>query len=478
MRAMRRFIFPNILYGASTAFAAITISAQAPAQPDWPRIEEEALRHFQALVRMNTTDPPGGERPAAEYLKHVLDREGIPTQLFALEPHRPNVVARLKGNGKKRPLLILGHTDTVNIDEKKWSFPPFSAARDGGYIYGRGTVDDKDNVTAALMAMLTLKRLNVPLDRDVIFLSEAGEEGTTRVGIQFMVNQHFPEIDAEYCFAEGGNVTREAGKVKYASVQTLEKIPHAVELVARGPSGHASVPLKTNAVVHLSEAIGKAAQWRVPIRLNETTRVYFERLASISGPESAARYRALLSNDPKISGPADDYLLEHEPRHASMIRTSISPTMIQAGYRLNVIPSEVRATLDVRMHPSDNPEAFLAELRKAINDPAVDVNFTSRDVRPGTGSARLDYEGFKVLEAAVKKHYDAVTLPTMSTGATDMAYLRAKGMQCYGIGPALDIEDGPKGFGAHSDQERIVESELYRFVRFHYDAVAELARAR
>jgi acetylornithine deacetylase/succinyl-diaminopimelate desuccinylase-like protein len=161
-----------------------------------------------------------------------------------------------------------------------------------------------------------------------------------------------------------------------------------------------------------------------------------------------------------------------------MIRTSISPTMIQAGYRLNVIPSEVRAALDVRMHPSDNPETFLAELRRVINDPAVEVNWAARDVRPGADSARLDSDGFKVVEAAVKQHYNAVTLPTMSTGATDMAYLRAKGMQCYGIGPALDAEDGPMGFGAHSDQERILEQELYRFVRFHYDVVAELATAR
>jgi acetylornithine deacetylase/succinyl-diaminopimelate desuccinylase-like protein len=458
--------------------AGAMLYAQGPAQPDWPRIEEETLKHFQALVRMNTTDPPGGERPAAEYLKQVLDEAGIPTQLFALEENRPNVVARLKGSGKKRPLLIMGHTDTVNIDEKKWSFPPFSAARDSGYIYGRGTLDDKDNATAALMVMLTLKRLKVPLDRDVIFLAEAGEEGTTRVGIQFMANQHFPEIDAEYCLAEGGNVTREGGKVKFASIQTLEKIPRAIELVARGPSGHASVPLKGNAVAHLAEAVSKAAEWRVPIKLNETTRVYFQRLAAISAPEDAARYRAILSNDPKVSGPADDYFLEHEPRHASMIRTSISPTMIQAGYRVNVIPSEVRATLDVRMHPGDNPEHFLDQLKKVINDPAVDVRYAARDVRPGTDSARLDFEAFKVAEAAVKKVYGAVTLPTMGTGATDMAYLRGKGMQCYGIGPAIDVEDGPKGFGAHSDQERIVESELYRFVRFNYEVAYELARAK
>jgi acetylornithine deacetylase/succinyl-diaminopimelate desuccinylase-like protein len=459
---------------AVLAAAAATLSAQ-PFQPDWAAVEREALNHFQALVRINTTDPPGGERPAVEYLKQVLDREGIPSRQFSVEDHRPNLVARLKGNGGKRPLLIMGHTDTVNIDEKKWRFPPFSAARDGGFIYGRGTVDDKDNVTAALMVMLLLKRMNVPLARDVIFLAEAGEEGNARVGIKFMTEQHFAEIDAEFCLAEGGNVTREGGKVRYASVQTLEKLPRAIELVARGPAGHGSVPLKTNAVTHLASAVSRVAEWKAPIRLNETTRVYFERLAAISTPADAARYRALLSADPRVSGPADDYLIEHEPRHASMIRTSSSPTIIQAGYRVNVIPSEVRATLDVRMHPGDDPAAFLAELRKVVNDPAVEVNWAPRDVRPATDSARLDSEAFRTIEAMVKKHYDTTTLPTMSTGATDMAYVRGKGIQCYGIGPAIDVEDGALGFGAHSDQERIDERELLRFVRFHYDLVAGLA---
>ncbi len=145
------------------------------------------MEHFQAVLRFDTSDPPGNERPAAEYLKQVLEREGIATTVFELEPNRLNVVARLKGNGSKRPLLIMGHTDVVNVDPAKWTFPPFSATRNGGYVYGRGTVDDKDNVAAALMTMLLLKRSAVPLARDVIFLAEAGEEGTTRVGIQFMV---------------------------------------------------------------------------------------------------------------------------------------------------------------------------------------------------------------------------------------------------------------------------------------------------
>jgi acetylornithine deacetylase/succinyl-diaminopimelate desuccinylase-like protein len=459
-----------------TCAAAATTFAQSQSPSNTSAIEEETMRHFQAIVQMDTTDPPGREKPAADYIKALFDKEGIPAKVFALEPHRPNVVARLKGNGKKRPLLIMGHTDTVNVDPKKWTYPPFSATRNGGYVYGRGTVDDKDNVVAAVMTMLLLKRQNVPLDRDVIFLAEAGEEGSVRYGIKYMVEQHFPEIEAEFCYAEGGGVTREKGQVKFASIQTLEKIPRAIELTAKGVAGHGSVPLKSNPVAHLSTAVGKVAAWKPPITINETTGAYFKRLATISTPEDAKRYRDILSTDPKLSGPADDYFLENEPRHASMIRTSLSPTIFQAGYRVNVIPSEAKATIDVRVHPDEDPEKVLEQVRQVVNDPAIDVSWAQRDVRPH-GTTRLNTEAFKILEAAVTKHYKATTLPTMSTGATDMAYLRAKGISCYGVGPATDIEDGPKGFGAHSDQERILEAELHRFVGFHYDIVADLARA-
>jgi acetylornithine deacetylase/succinyl-diaminopimelate desuccinylase-like protein len=459
------------------ALAAAPLTAQRAPEPNWTAVEEETLRHFQAIVRMDTTDPPGGEKPVADYLKSVLERDGIPVQVFALEPNRPNIVARLKGSGRKRPLLIMGHTDTVNVDAKKWSHPPFSAVREGGYVYGRGTVDDKDNVVGALMTMLLLKRLNVPLDRDVIFLAEAGEEGSTRIGIQFMVNQHFAEIDAEFCYAEGGNVTRVNGKVKFASVQTLEKIPRAIRLTAKGTAGHGSVPLEDNAVAHLGEAVGAVAQWTPPTRLNETTATYFKRLATVSTPEEAERYRNALSPDPKVAEPAQQYLRKNEPRHWSMLRTSLSPTIIQGGYRSNVIPSEATANIDVRQAPDEDPAQFLELVRAVVNDPNVDVSYANPASagRPPTPNARLDSEAFKVLETMLTKHYQAITLPTMSTGATDMSYLRRNGMQCYGIGPALDIEDGPKGFGAHSDQERILESELHRFVRFNFDAVAALA---
>ena len=459
-----------------TGMVAGLMATQGAGQPDWDRVNVETLQHFQELVRFDTSDPPGGEAPAVAYLRSVLEKEGISVEVFALEANRPNLVARLKGTGKKRPILIMGHTDVVNVDPKKWTHPPFGAVRDGGYIYGRGTVDDKDNVVASLMTMLLLKRLNVPLDRDVIFLAEAGEEGSTRVGIRYMTQEHFPSIEAEYCLAEGGGVSRSGGKVKFASVQTLEKTPRAIDLVARGVAGHGSVPLRTNPIAHLSAAVARIAEWKPPIRLNDTTRAYFKRLAALSTPADAKRYLDIIGADPKLAAAADEYFLEHEPRHASMIRTSISPNLIQGGYRVNVIPSEARATLDVRTHPDDNPEQLLAEVRNVVNDPAIEVAWGQRDVRPSASSAELDSEAFTAIEAGIKKHYDTVTLPTMSTGATDMAYLRARGIQCFGVGPATDTEDGPKGFGAHSDQERILESELYRFVRFYYDLVRTLTQ--
>ncbi len=449
--------------------------AQSVPQPDWIRLQDETMRHYQAILRLDTSNPPGNERLVAEYLKQVFDKEGIPAQVLALDANRANVVARLKGNGRKRPLLIMGHSDVVTVDSAKWAHPPFSATRDGGYVYGRGAVDDKDNLTAALMTMLLLKRLNVPLDRDVIFLAESGEEGSTRVGIQFMVDQHFADLDAEYCLAEGGGVTRRNGEVKYATVQTLEKRGRGIELTARGIAGHGSVPLKSNAIVHLAAAVARIGEWRPEIRLNETTRTYFQRLAALSPPEVAKYYRDVLSTDPAVRMAADNWLFENEPRHSSMLRTSASPNIFTGGYRSNVIPSEAKATLDVRMLPDEDPEKFIQEMRRIINDPAVEVRFPGAFGRPPGVETKLDSEAFKLIEASVSRVYNTVTLPTMGTGATDMAFLRAKGVQCFGIGPATDMEDGPKGFGAHSDQERILESELHRFVRFNWDIVTSLA---
>jgi len=472
--------------GVLTAVAALSIGgppriqAQTGPAPDWPRLYDETLRHFQALLRLDTQNPPGNEYLVTDFVKSVLEKEGIPVQIFASDPKRPNLVARLKGSGKKKPLLYMGHSDVVTVDPKKWTFPPFSATLDGCYIYGRGSLDDRPRVVAGLMTLLTLKRLNVPLDRDVIFLVESGEEGTTEVGIEYMTDQHADSIAAEYCLAEAGLTARIGGKVNYAAVEMVEKLPRRMELVATGPSGHASRPLQGNAIVHLAAAVAAVGRWRVPVRLNATTTAFFKRMAEIMPEPEAALYRALLDPGSAAADAADSYLSENVPGYASMLRTSISPTIIEGGYRINVIPSEAMAALDVRMLPDEQPDQFLAAMTRVINDPSVVARFVNERgaMRPAGRPARLDSEAFAAIQSAASRNYDTVTIPMMGTGATDMAQVRAKGAECYGIGPAADVEDGPKGYGAHSDQERILESELYRFVRFSYEIVSDLARAR
>jgi acetylornithine deacetylase/succinyl-diaminopimelate desuccinylase-like protein len=457
-------------------FAAVAAGlAQAQtSNVDWTRVNAEVLDHFQALVRIDTQNPPGNETAAVDYLRKVLEGAGIATRTFALEPNRANLVARIKGSGAARPLLVMAHTDTVKVDPAKWTHPPFSAHREGGYIYGRGTVDDKDNVATALVTALMLKRMNVPLKRDVIFFFEAGEEASTKFGIEYMVNNHWAEIDAELCLAEGGRVARTGGQLKYSSIQTAEKIPWGIKLTSRGPAGHGSVPLQTNAIVHLSQAVAKIAAWQSPMRLNDTTRYYFERLAGLSDPASAARYNGLL--DPQKSEAVQTYLAANEPAHNSMIRTSISPNIIKGGYQVNVIPSDAEATLDVRALPDEDMPALIERVKAVIGDPAIQVAAENRNQRPAAPASKLD-DTFKLLEEVTRQVFNGIpTLPTMSTGATDMAFLRAKGVQCYGIGPAIDTEDGPKGFGAHSDQERILEASLYQFMRFNWEAVTKLAR--
>lgn len=454
---------------------AVAVTGVAVAQ-DWKSVEEETMRHFQALIRLDTSDPGSTEEKAAKYLVDILTKEGIEVKLFEVMKGRPNVVARLRGSGKKRPILIMGHTDTVTVDAKKWKHPPFGAVREGGYVYGRGTIDDKDNVVACLMTMLLLKRQNVPLDRDIIFLAEAGEEGHTRAGIQYMVGAHFAEIDAEYCLAEGWGPVRRGGKLRFVGVATTEKTPFRAVLTARGPAGHGSRPIQANALVHLSQAVVKVANYRPPMRLNDTTRTYFERLANISTPEEAERYKSLL--DPAKTDAVQDYLAANEPGNYSALRTTISPTIVQGGYRSNVIPSEAQATLDIRLAPGEDGPAFLETLRKLIADPQVELTRAVADIRPQSAPSPLNNEAFRAIEAAGREIYPEVpTIPTMMTGATDMANLRAKGMQCYGIGPMLDEEDAALGYGAHSDQERILEESVHKFVRYQHSIVTSLARA-
>src|SRR6185436_16676106 len=262
---------PRLTALALAVAATCALGAQAPAAPlDWNALRAEVLDRYRALVRIDST--AGRETLVVNYLKQVLEAEGIPTQTFALDPARANLVARLKGNGARRPLLILAHTDVVGVQREKWPVDPFGAVQKDGYIWGRGSKDDKPVLAANLIAMLMLKRLGVPLDRDVIFLAESGEEADlTGVGINYMVREHFAEIEAEFAMTEGGGATIDGGRVTRVNIGTAEKLPARVRLVANGIAGHGSAPRLDNALVHLGAAVEKVGRWETPMRLNDTT---------------------------------------------------------------------------------------------------------------------------------------------------------------------------------------------------------------
>ena len=460
-------------------YLLVTFVWSAPVQRptiDWGPLQAEILRHFRALVQIDTSNPPGNEITAVEYLQKVLTAEGIPSKILALEASRPNLVARLKGNGSKRPLLLLAHTDVVGVQRDKWPMDPFGAVLRDGYVWGRGTTDDKDNLTANLMVFLLVKRSGVPLDRDLIFLAESGEEADpTGVGIRFLIERHFDELDAEFALGEGPGATIADGRVRRVQIATTEKVPRRVRLVARGMSGHGSIPRLDNAVTHLASAVQKIGTWTLPVRLNETTRRYFEKLAVVSTPDRAARYRSIV--DGHGAEAAERYLAEHEPEHFAVLRTSLVPTMLQAGIAPNVIPSTAEAVIDIRALPDEDVPRLMAEISKRIADPAITV-LPLPSPRPMARPSPVDSEMYRILEDAASQIYpDATVLPGMMTAATDMAQLRAKGVHAYGIGPAMAGMDFTQ-HAWHSDVERLPEDSLYQFVRFVWTAVIDAVATR
>jgi acetylornithine deacetylase/succinyl-diaminopimelate desuccinylase-like protein len=437
-------------------------------QPDFDKARAEAVEHLTALVKLDTSNPPGNEILAAEYIKSLLDREGIASEIFESAPGRASIVARLAGNGKKKPLLLMGHLDVVGVEREHWTVDPFGAEIKDGYLYGRGSSDDKGMDAANLEVFLLLHRLKVPLDRDVILLAEAGEEGTSEFGIDFLVEKHWDKIECEYALNEGGETEIRDGKVRFVGVSTTQKVPRGMVVTARGSSGHGSMPRMDNAVTHLAAAIAKIGDWQSPMRLNETTRTFFERLAKISPPEEAYLYTHL--EDLAVQ----QKLRVTELRYNSVLRTSIVPTIIQGGFRENVIPAVATATLDVRALPDEDIDQLMATLRKLVNDPAVTIERrTTGQRRPAPPPTRLDTEMFHALERAQQQVFPAaVTLPIMQTGATDSAQLRAKGVQAYDIAIPESPEETRR---IHGNDERVSIEALGQFIQYVYAAVTDVA---
>jgi len=463
---MLRFLSRILIAGALLCSSAI-----AQQSPDFTAAQTEAVKFLGELVKIDTSNPPGNETRAAEYIKGVLAAEGITAQIFESAPGRGNIVARLKGNGKKKPLLLMGHLDVVGVERDKWTMDPFAATIKDGYLYGRGSVDDKSMDAANLEVFLLLHRMKVPLDRDVILLAEAGEEGTSQYGIDFMVEKHWDEIACEYALNEGGDVPEEDGKTQYVAISTTQKVPRGFSIIAHGTSGHGSAPRLDNAIAHLAAAVDKAARWEAPMRLNETTRRFFQQMASISVPEKAALYSHV--EDPAVQ----QKLHETQPSFYSMLRTSLVPTIIKGGFRSNVIPADAEARFDVRALPDENMDQLKAALTRLINDPAITfVDAENTNARPATPPSGLDTDAFHALERAAQKVFPGVpTIPIMQVGATDSAQLRAKGVQAYDIGTVLSAEDLKR---IHGNDERIQIAGFGKFVQFLFSATVDLAGAK
>jgi len=465
-----------LVLGAFLAVGLVAAAQSRPAAPDFNAARDEVAQMLSSLVKIDTSNPPGSETKAAMLIKQILDKEGIPSELFEAKPGRANLVARLKGTGAKRPVLLMGHTDVVGVERDKWTFDPFGGTIKDGFVYGRGASDDKGMTTACLEVFLMLHRLKVPLTRDVIFLAEADEEAGGANGITFMVQNHWEKIDAEFALNEGGSIHEKDGKVQYVGVATTEKVPRGMTVRAKGTSGHGSMPRLDNAVTHLAAAVAKIGNWQPPMRMNETTRAFFERLAKVSPPDEAKLFAAL--EDPKATAAAQETLRSTNITYNSMLRTSIVPTMIKGGFRSNVIPADAEATLDVRALPDEDIPKLIDTLTKLVNDPAVTIERTSGAAagRPAPPPSGLQTDMFRALESAQSKVFPGVvTVPMMLTGATDSAQLRVKGVQAYGLG---SVASDRERAAVHGNDERLSVDGLGKFVQLIYAAVVDVAGGR
>jgi acetylornithine deacetylase/succinyl-diaminopimelate desuccinylase-like protein len=411
----------------------------------------EGLEHLKAIVRLDTSNPPGNEAKVTDYLSGQLRSAGLEPLLFEAQPQRSSLVVRYKGSGAKKPLLIMSHIDVVPVERGLWSVPPFEGVVKDGYLWGRGTLDDKGMAAAELETMLQLARQKPRLARDVIFLAEADEEAGGTYGMDFLLEKHPDLFDAELVLNEGGRVIWDAQKrIRYLGVQTSEKIYQDFTLVAHGVAGHSSIPAGENPVERLVAALARVGEIRFPVALNDTTRSFFQGIATLL-PEDERECAASLENSPP--GERCAALLSKNPNFNAMLRTTCTPTMMNAGYKENVIPASARANLNCRILPDTDLPQFTEMLRKQVHDPNVELD-PARDYPPmvAASSTRTPlYEAIQKVAASLAS--DAPVVPYMSPGGTDSQVLRKRGMVAYGLLPFPIQEEDLRTM--HANDERI-----------------------
>lgn len=423
----------------------------AAAEPDWQTLEPYALSMLQRLIQIPSINPPADTKAAAEFVKAELEAVGIAVKLYDSGDGKMfNLVARIPGRDKsKKPLLLLNHLDVVPVDRKAWgTVNPFGGAVKDGFIWGRGTLDMKGIVVMHMTAMITLKKMNLVPERDIIMLATCDEETGGEKGVKWMLEKHAADIDAEFVLDEGGLGTRDVfreGKLVYG-ISVAEKQPLWIRLRAAGTAAHGSQPIPENANMILYAALAKAMALPEGAKGNEVV----EAMRKASGGEFAAG---------KFT--------------AAIQKNTMTLTTLRSGVgdppKINVIPSVAEATIDCRLLPGTNADEFVSELKARINDTRVTVELTNTP--PGDpGTSNYETGLFRVLKQVILKyHPEAEVTPMLVPYSTDSTKFRHKGLPAYGFTPL--VLPGQILATMHSDAERIPLDQFYTGVRMMFDVV-------
>ncbi len=442
----------------------LLLLASVAAAEDNRSLGDRTRQYLTDLVRLDTSNPPGNETRVADYLKQAADNFGIPSEKLGSDPKRMNFVARLKGSGKGRPLLLLAHSDVYPVtDAKQWTADAFGGELKNGFIYGRGTVSAKSLLAAEMAVMVEIKRRNLKLNRDVILVSEADEESGMQ-GIQWLIQNAWSKIDAEFALNEGGLLMETKDGTKVFGIQIIEKVPMRVVLTARGSVGTAAVPRPDNPIVRSLEAVSRLVNADQPVYLNPTTRRYLSTLAELSDYSWLKPLLPKLQNASTAQAAAAQVHM-HSIELDAMLHTTIAPTS----------PISAEAQIDVfRMPQSETREDVLARLRQIVGDSSVDVAFAPGPPMPTPPPSSRMTALYTSMERAIERVYphDVVVTPFMSRAATDSGFLRSRGVPVYGV-PLFLREAGDAR--ARNTDERIAPKSLEDGVELLWQIVLETA---
>ena len=466
-----------ITAAAIASLASAALVAQSGAN------DARAREIFKELIEINTTDTPSGNvTRAAEAVAARLKAAGFPAadiQVLGPDPRKGNLVARLRGTGAKRPLLLLAHLDVVEAKREDWSFDPFTFREQEGFFYGRGTSDDKSMAAHFVANLIRLKEEGFRPERDLILALTADEEGGTFNGVDWLVKNHRQLVDAEFSINEGGGGTMRGGKYLTNEIQASEKVFQDFRLEVTNSGGHSSLPVKDNAIYHLAEGLARLAKFDFPVELNEVTRGYFQRSADVqTDPKMAADMRAVAKSgsDPNSgSDPAKAAaarLSASLPYYNAQMRTTCVATRLAGGHANNALPQMASANVNCRILPGVSPASVRDKLVEVLADPKIKVSFVGEATPSKPSPLRPDVIG--AVESLTKEMFPGViVVPVMSTGATDGLYLRNGEIPTYGVdGTFGDIDD----VRAHGRDERIGVKQFYEGLEFQYRLIKALSK--